>query len=205
MSLPSKKSGKSGRIKLGAKKTITAAAIAAGVCTVTVTAHGFIPGQFVLISGVAGLTDLNNSGKGHLVVAAPTADTFTVSLTSSQTYSGSGATAQRIIPISEWNLNINSEYAEVTDSESGDWKEKIVSGHKDWDGDFNGFEYEGAELPPISEALDVELDISSAMYYSGNAIFNSVKTGVKVAGSDAVTVSGTFQGNGALIKTKAAV
>jgi hypothetical protein len=204
MSTPQKKSGKSGRIKLGAAITITGAVHATGVVTVTAAAHGLMAGQFVLISGVTGMTDLNNGGKGHLVVAAPTSDTFTVNLTTSQTYSGTGATAQRIIPISEWNANLNSEFAEVTDSESGDWKEKIVAGHKEWDGDYSGFEYEGADLPPFGEALDVELDISPAMYYKGNAIFNGVKTGAKVTGSDAVGVSGTFTGNGPLTKTRTA-
>ncbi len=191
-------SGKSGRIKIGSVISITAATAAGGVVTVT-AANTLSVGMFILISGVLGMVDLNNNGKGHLVTAASATD-FEVALTTTQTYT-SGGTAQRILPITDWNLNVSAEVAEALDSESGEWKERLIGKFKDWDGDYAALDYDGANMYPVGEELAVELDEDDANYYSGSAIFDNFKTGVKVAGAAAITVSGTFKGNGELAKT----
>jgi hypothetical protein len=196
-----KLNGKSGRVKLGSAVSIASVAYANGVVTVTTsTPHGFVAGQFILNKSVAGMTDLNNGGKGMLVASAPTTTTFTVKLTTSQTYT-TGGTVQRIIPITEWNLDADSEISETTDSESGDWKEKGISGHKDWKGDWKGFDYDGAAMAPLGESYAVELDIDANNYYSGTAIFKSFKTGAKVTGANSTELSGNFEGTGSLVKT----
>ena len=193
-----KLSGKSGRIKIGNAIAITGAICAAGIVTVT-AANALAPGMFVLISGVLGMVELNNSGKGHLVKTA-TPTEFEVELSTVQLYT-SGGTATRIIPIIEFNLNRDSEVGDVTDSESGDWKENLVAGHKSWDGDYTGVMYDGDGDPPFAEELDAEFDIDETNIYSGKAIFKSQKTGVKINSTSGVAVTGTFTGTGALIKT----
>src|ERR1019366_3422583 len=103
-----KLSGRNGRIKIGAPiafAAVTPVVITNKIATVTVaTAHGWAVGMFVLISGVVGMTDANNKGKGFVILTAPTTVTFTVALDSSQTYT-SGGTVQRIIPIAEWSID----------------------------------------------------------------------------------------------------
>jgi hypothetical protein len=199
-----KLSGKDGRIKLGTAVALATpgAVITSGVCTVTTaSAHGLVAGMFVLLKGVTGMADLNNLGKGFIVASAPTTTTFTVTLTSSQTWT-SGGTAQRIIPITDWSIDGSIETGDATDSESGAFKDKIVAGHKDWKGSYSGLDYDGAGLPPWGDILAAELDIDGTNYYSGTAIFNGWKSDVKVVGANAVTQSGTFEGTGVLTKTK---
>ena len=195
-----KLSGKSGRIKIGTAKNITGAA---GTTTITITcvAHGLSAGMYVLIADVGGMTDANNNGKGWVVKTAPTADTFTIvpAVATSQTYI-SGGTAQRIIPITEYNLNINGEVGDAVDSESGEWKERLVGKFKDWDFDYSGIDHDDSAMPPINEECSVQLDIDSSNYYSGSAIFDNAKIGVKIEGAQAVTVSGTAKGNSTLTK-----
>jgi len=195
-----KLSGKSGRIKIGSAITITGAVCTDGVVAVTAV-NTLSVGMFVLISGVVGMTDLNNSGKGHLVTVA-SGSGFSVVLATAQTYT-SGGTAKRIIPITEYNLNINGEVGDAVDSESGEWKERLAGKFKDWDFDYNGIDYSGAAMPPVNEELAVELDIDANNYYSGNAIFDNAKIGVKIEGAQNVSISGTAKGNGALTKTAA--
>ncbi len=94
-----KLSGKSGRIKLETAATISAATFSAGVATITVdTTANLRAGGFVLISGVVGMVELNNDGKGHLVTEITDGTTFKVAIASGTTYV-SGGSAQRIIPI----------------------------------------------------------------------------------------------------------
>lgn len=192
-----KLSGSSGRVKIGSSASVTGATITSGNCVVT-SGLSVSVGDIVLISGVVGMTDLNNSGKGHLVTAVGSG-TFTVVLTSSQTYT-SGGTAQRIIPITQWDLKQGSETADVTDSESGNWKENMVTGHKSWSGTYSGFLPNKSSELPLGVSLAVQLDVDANNSWSGTAVFNEASIGTKVVGADAVTVSGSFTGTGALTK-----
>lgn len=192
-----KLSGKDGCVKLGASASVTGATASGGNCVVT-SGLSVAVGDIVLISGVTGMTDLNNSGKGQLVTAIGSG-TFTVALTTSQTFS-LGGTAQRILPITQWSVDVNSEIADVTDSESGEWKENIVTGHKSWSGSYSGFLPNNSSDLPINQELAVELVVDSNNSFAGNAIFTNAKVDTKVPGADAVAVSGSFTGNGALTK-----
>lgn len=191
-----KLSGKSGRIKLGTAVAITGAT---GTTTIVVSST-LAPavGDVVLISGVVGMTDLNNGGKGHVVTAIGTG-TFTVVLATAtaQTWT-SGGTAQKILPITGWDIDLKSDVADVTDSESGEWKERIVAGQKEWSGKYTGFYADQQGTPPLASSLAAEFDIDATNGWSGTAIFDAASIGVKVPGADAVSVSGTFQGSGAL-------
>jgi len=191
-------SGRSGRIKLGSAITITGATHAAGIITVT-AANSLVAGMFVLISGVVGMTDLNNGGKGHIVIEA-NATTFKVEKTTSQTYT-SGGTAKRIIPITKWDLDVKSQSGEATTSESGEWKERLLTGFKEWSFSYEGIEFDGADQMIIQEMHDVELDIDENNYYSGSAVFETFKTGSKITDANAMAVSGTASGSGPLVKT----
>jgi len=71
-----------------ASKTITNAVHDAGVVTITATAHGYTSNQQVLITGVVGMTDLND--KIHTVTVTDE-NTFTVPLTTAQTYTSGGS------------------------------------------------------------------------------------------------------------------
>lgn len=198
-----KLSGRSGRIKIGASIAFAATTpivITSKIATVTtIAAHGLLAGMFVLISGVVGMTDANNKGKGFVILTAPTTTSFTVALDSSQTYT-SGGTVQRIIPISEWAIDASSAVGGATDSESGDWKDKVPGGERDWKGTYSGFDYDGAGIPPLDEGHDAEFDVDAHNSWTGNAVFNSFKTNAKVAGAAVVTMDGGFEGNGELVR-----
>ena len=205
-----KLSGKSGRIKLGTSTAITGATSTNGVTKISfAAAHGFVVGQFILVKGVTGMTDLNNGGKGFLIsavanTAGGTPDySVSVALTTTQTWI-SGGTVQRIIPITDWSMDGSIEAGDSTDSESGAFKDKIVAGHKEWKGSYSGLDYDGAGLPPWGDVMAAEFDIDGNNYYSGTAIFTGFKTDVKVVGASAVTMNGTFEGTGELTKVKAA-
>jgi len=189
-------SGNEGRIKLGEKLSITGAVGSAGLVTVT-CANSLQAGMFVLISGVTGMTDLNNEGKGHLVIEA-NSTTFKVELETSQEY-GNGGTAQRIIPITKWDLNVNSESGSVKTSESGGWATRFKAGVKDWDFSYSGIEWDGARQMIVQEIYEVELDVDSNNYYSGTAIFESFKTGANVDSKNGCEITGTAKGSGELI------
>lgn len=194
-------SGKSGRIKIGSGKAITAAVVGAGVVDVTCVAHGLSAGMFVLISGVVGMTDLNNSGKGLLVESVGDVDTFTVNLTTAQVYTSDG-TAQRILPLTKWDLTRTSPIGDVSDSESGDWAEKQFSGFKEWEATYEALASDGQDDAVFDNELAVELDLDENNYYSGSALFDSEKVSVDRKSAGGIPVSGTMKGNGALTKTR---
>ena len=124
MAATDKESGVDGRCLWGDTATITDASHDAGTVTVTATAHGFSANDRVQIESVVGMTDLNDTFN---IVATPTADTFTVSLTTAQSYT-SGGTARRRMEIFEWHLEVTTGIIDVTDSSSSSWKEKLPSG-----------------------------------------------------------------------------
>ena len=76
-------------------KSITTLSAAAGVATVTSSAHGFVVDQVVLISG-ATPTDFNGEFR---VVSVPDANTFTIALTNTSTLTGSGTITVKAAPL----------------------------------------------------------------------------------------------------------
>lgn len=67
--------------------SITGATYATGLVTVTATNHGLTTGDLITISGVVGMTDLNST----FMVTVTASNTFTVVLTTVQSYSSGGA------------------------------------------------------------------------------------------------------------------
>lgn len=80
-------------VPIGAAKTITGISKAASA-VVTSTAHGYAVGDFVVIEGVTGMTEIN--GVIGYVSAVPTADTFTITINSSgfSNYTAGGTAAK---------------------------------------------------------------------------------------------------------------
>lgn len=196
-----KLSGNSGRIKIGnTVGVVTPVTSSAGITTITTAAaHGLSAGMFVLISGAAGMTDLNNGGKALFVLSAPTTTTLTVKLTSSQTYT-SGGTLQRVIPITEWDINPKADKADQMDSESGGWKENTISS-LGFTGTYKALQSDGQHAPLFGVQLPCELDIDKNNFYTATLSFDGYKIGAKIAGANQVAIDGTFEGSGALVFT----
>ena len=76
-----------------ATKTITTAALTTNVVTITATAHGFLPGDEITISGGGGAAATLNGT--YVVATAPTADTFTFALTATNITSASATGSVR--------------------------------------------------------------------------------------------------------------
>lgn len=76
-------------------RSITTLSAAAGVATVTSSAHGFVVDQVVLISG-ATPTDFNGEFR---VVSVPDANTFTFALTNTSTLNGAGTITVKAAPL----------------------------------------------------------------------------------------------------------
>lgn len=73
-------------------KNITAAVAGTGVVTVTALAHGLVVGQNIVIASVVGMTHINGEFK---VLSTPSADTFTIGVQTSQTYTSGGTVTGR--------------------------------------------------------------------------------------------------------------
>lgn len=104
----------------GSFKVISNAVHSAGVVTITTdTAHGFSVNDWAFFYAVVGMTDLNN--RYFEVQSVPTSTTFTINLTTAQTYTSGGSTAeftfdelQRIL-VYDWTLFNNVDYRLVGD------------------------------------------------------------------------------------------
>lgn len=86
--------------------SISNAVAGVGIVTVTATGHNLVSTESVVISGVVGMIDLNNT----FVVTVLTADTFTVPLSTVQTYTSGGsillsATINNLFDIKDINSN----------------------------------------------------------------------------------------------------
>ena len=86
--------------------SITNAVAGTGIVTVTATGHNLVSTESVVISGVVGMIDLNNT----FVVTVLTVDTFTVPLSTVQTYTSGGivtlsATINNLFDIKDSNEN----------------------------------------------------------------------------------------------------
>ncbi len=98
--------------------SISGATHSAGVVTVTTTAdHWLKKGHRIDIASVAGMTDLNGS---WTVASAPSATTFTIALTTAQTYT-SGGTWTRDAPYNTGNMQ-KRIYRSVTSGSGTDYQ-----------------------------------------------------------------------------------
>jgi hypothetical protein len=116
---------KDGGIITNTSTTITGAT-QANPCVITAAAHGLSNGNSVVISGVGGMTELNNR---HFTVANVTTDTFELSGVNSSTYTAftSGGTVKRI-------LEVTTTYAtaDLNDLQVAQSADTLYVAHKDY-------------------------------------------------------------------------
>lgn len=192
--------GKDGFLFLAAAVNISDANYDTGVVTIdTATAHGLTAGQLVRIASVVGMTDLNTD---HIVTSVTDSDTFTVSLTTAQSYT-SGGTSRRIFYITDWNASIESESKDVSDSSSGTDSDFIPGGFSVASGGFSGFVKDGSDGPEAGVTYAGQLSYNSADYWAGSFIVGNMTQNLQVKGGEAVKKSYTFQGTGAWSETNA--
>jgi hypothetical protein len=185
--------GVDGAVYIGSAKTITGATHAAGVVTVTSTAHGFSAGAMVLHASVVGMTDLN----GHFVVQSVTTNTYTVTLTTAQTYT-SGGTAQEVIECTRWEKSPQDTIVDTTDSSNSGWRQKQAKVLKKTNGTIAGYIYEGndpQDLVGTSIALKLYRDTTN--YWSGTAVIGNVAEVVPIEGEEFVQATYEWEGSGA--------
>lgn len=191
-------SGEDGKCLHGATATITNATHDTGVVTVTTSAaHGFVATDRVAIASIVGMTDLNAT---FVLIAAPTTTTFTVTLTTEQSYS-SGGTARKIVPITEFTVTESSGSCNVTDSGSAGVVERIPNGYLAAEGTFVGLLLDGVKGPVRGTTIALRLELDSSNYYTVTGVVDSVGTALVVAEESAIVQSYTFKGVGALSET----
>jgi len=190
-----KVSGSSGIVKIGSAVNISDAIHSAGVVTVdTAAAHGLSQRSRISVLSVVGMTDLNR----HFSVATvPAADSFTVALTTAQNYT-SGGTVQQIIEVTNWSFTEDRPVLDVSDSNSGGWREKLDKGISNFTGTIEGFLYSSTLKPTKGSELTATLVASATEEYSGTILITSDVTTVDIPGETAVMVSFNFEGTGEL-------
>jgi len=185
--------GKYGKILYGAGIAITGAAHAAGVVTITAVGHGLSVGQYHDISGVVGMTDINDKFR---IISVPTDDTFTISKTTSQTYT-SGGTIKKTVPIVDWSWSESSPTKDGTDNMSGDWAEKVQDGWKEGSGSFAIHVRAGVPFPTADDGeLLLRLNVNDDIYREGNAFITNQSEAVTVRGGDTVRIPTDFESTG---------
>lgn len=104
---------------------MTNATYTAGVVTISATAHGLSVNDWVGWSGVVGMTDIN--GQLLQVTSVVDADTFTVALVTSQTYTNGGTVSVRTIVEDSGLIDIYPEIENFGDRPWGvfNWGGKI--------------------------------------------------------------------------------
>lgn len=116
---------KDGGIVTNTSTTITGAT-QANPCVITAAAHGLTNGNSVVISGVGGMTELNNR---HFTVANVTTDTFELSGVNSSAYTAftSGGTVKRIVEVTTTYAT-----ADLNDLQVAQSADTLYIAHKDY-------------------------------------------------------------------------
>ena len=192
--------GKDGFLYLAAAVNISDANYSTGVVTVdTAAAHGLTAGCLVQIASVVGMTDLNTV---HIVLGVTDADTFTVTLTTAQSYT-SGGTSRHCYYITDWGATIEAETLDVTDSSSGTDSEFIPAGFTTASGSLSGFVKDGSDCPVTGTTYVGQLNYDSTNYWAGSFILTNMTASLQVKGGEAVKKTFSFQGTGAWAETNA--
>lgn len=195
-----KYSGKNGYLLYNSAVNISDANHVTGVVTIdTASAHGLTQNDLVFITGVVGMTDLNGYFK---VATVSDADTFTVSLTTAQSYT-SGGSVRNAMAITDWSGTIEGEIQDVTDSTSASagWEESIPNGWSRASGSISGFVLDGHNRPAMQTTMTLQLNYDSTDFWSGSVILTNQTIDLKVKGTDAVKVAYNFIGTGEFAET----
>ena len=107
--------------------------------------------------------------------------------------------------VTEWSMNITGGALDVTDSGSGDWREKVAGKRKAATGSFTAIHKTDTTDLTVNaqvEAHLVEDDTSSdEIYWSGAVIITDMGISVPIEGEDVVKTSYSFEAVGAMTKT----
>jgi hypothetical protein len=127
-------------------------------------------------------------------------------MASTVTFSGASGNVSlggiSVASITGWTLNVKGDVREVTDSNSTTTSEFIPEGHYSWDGTFEGWLADGtATLTVGAAAAALVLTMASGHTFGGSAIITGKSAVTQVKGTDAIKVSYTYQGTGALTET----
>ena len=109
--------------------------------------------------------------------------------------------------VTDWSLDISGGTLDVTDSGSGDWREKVVGKRKSASGSFSAIMAYGETDLAINTSLEAHFlaDDTSGdeVYYSGAICITSMGVSVPIEGEDVVKKSFSFEFLGAVTKTDA--
>lgn len=185
-------SGTSGEVRFGTAKNISGATHAASVVTITASSHGFADKDRVLVEGVVGMTDLNGNS---YTIDYTSSNIFNVDQTTAQSYT-SGGTVQKIYDITGYNIDINLDVIDITDSNVTTTKEFISNVFKEASGTFDVFIEGATNVPSKGESVAIELDIDGTLSYSGTGFITSEAMSLDVVANEVVKATYSFQTTG---------
>ena len=106
--------------------------------------------------------------------------------------------------ITTFSLSVAGSTKDVTDSSCTTWKEKIASGFKEWSGTVEGFVLDGTATDTVGAAAASGIFLAeTGAQWAGSCIITGKDINLSVDGGDAVKISLTVEGTGALTETNA--
>ncbi len=117
------------------------------------------------------------------------------------TFSGTGGKVSYGVTdwnIDKWSVTKKGAVANVTDSGSTTWEDFIASGFTSWTATFEGFLKSGVAKPTFHSSIAFVFTVATGVTMSGSGIITDEGTTLEVNGTNAVKVSFTVQGTGAL-------
>ncbi len=100
--------------------------------------------------------------------------------------------------IEKWSVTKKGVVANVTDSGSSTWEDFIASGFQSWTFTFEGFLKSGVAKPTFHTSVALVFTVATGVTLTGNGIITDEGTTLEVNGTNAVKVSFSGQGTGAL-------
>lgn len=198
MAATDKYSGTDMMILFGSSDTIESINDPGADIDIELTAHTFSALNPIYITGVVGMTDLNDY---WIISAKDDANHITVPCVTSQSYT-SGGTVWNAVFATGWTLDVVSDSQDVTDNTSSGWIERIPTEIKSVSGTLEGFFIDGATRPTRGTAITFYLHMDGTDNYSVSAIITGESGSVSVGG-DAAKWSYTFEGTSTLTETNA--
>ena len=104
--------------------------------------------------------------------------------------------------ITTFSLSVAGSTKDVTDSSCSTWKEKIPSGFKEWSGTVEGFVIDGTATETVGAAAATGIFLAeTGVTWTGSCIITSKDISLTVDGGDAVKISLSVEGTGALTES----
>ena len=101
-------------------------------------------------------------------------------------------------PCTAWSVTQTAQVADTTDSSSTTWKDFTASGFHGWTFTVEGFLKSGAATPAIGASAALVFTLDTGQSYSGSGIITSKGVTTNIDGTEAVKVSLSGQGTGAI-------